>query len=270
MRKILLSLLLASTVLSASAQDDDNFIFNHLGVGVGIGTQGITIDAATMCTPYVGIRAGVNIMPKFSYSDDLELDARSDFGDAYTGGLGSDGLNRADYDIPDEVAVKGELTMTTGHVLFDIYPSKTSIFHLTVGAYFGGKKVINAYNKEDGALLDVYRWNSLQTNEANKVVAELGDYLLEPDSKGNVDANIRVNGFRPYLGIGIGRAVPKNRVGFQFDLGVQFWGSPKVYCNDEYLDPDKVGDGDGSGIVKVISDLKIYPTMSFRLSTRIL
>lgn len=270
MRKLFIGLLLASCVLSASAQDEDKFIFNHFGLGVGVGTQGISIDAATMCTPYVGIRAGVNIMPKFSYSDDIELDTRSDFGSAYTGSVGADGLNRADYNIPDEVGVKGELTMTTGRVLFDFYPGKTTGFHFTVGAYFGGSKIISAYNKEEGALMDVYRWNSLQTNEGNKVVAELGEYLLEPDANGNVDAYIKVNGFRPYLGIGYGRVVPKNRVGFQVDLGVQFWGSPKVYCNDEYLDPDKVGDGDGTGIIKVISDLKVYPTLSFRLTTRII
>ena len=34
---------------------------NHVGVSVGAGLTGITIDAATCLTPYVGVRAGVEI-----------------------------------------------------------------------------------------------------------------------------------------------------------------------------------------------------------------
>lgn len=263
MRQLFLSIALIATALVASAQDNDKFIFNHLGAGVGIGTQGITIDAATMCTPYIGIRAGINIMPKFSYSDAINVNAEYD---------GYNTPRPEGYDIPASVDVKGELSLTTGHLLFDFYPGKRSIFHVTVGAYFGGQKAISAYNTEDGVLLDVYRWNSIQGNSGQKIAAMLGDYTLEPNSKGNVDACVKLYAVRPYFGIGFGRAVPKNRVGFQFDLGIQIWGKPDVYCNGEPT-WDSVTDGIDDvapDLVKIMYSLNVCPVISFRLTTRII
>ena len=46
------------------------------------------------------------------------------------------------------------------------------------------------------------------------------------DNNGNVSGGLKVSGFRPYLGLGFGRAVPKKRVGVMFELGVQFHGKP--------------------------------------------
>ena len=97
----------------------------------------------------------------------------------------------------------------------------------------------------------------------------LGDYFIEPTEQGNAEATLKVNGFRPYLGIGFGHSVPKNRIGFQFDLGVQFWGSPKVYVQDKQLTEQSTNGEDG-GVIKTISKVSVYPCMSFRLTGRIL
>lgn len=266
MRKLFFSLTLIITSIAASAQDNDSYMFNHLGAGVGIGTQGITIDAATMCTPYIGIRAGVNIMPSFSYRGKLHVGLTS----PSNGEIDESEYKLKDFDIPLYVYAKGALSMTTGHLLFDFYPGKTSIFHLTVGAYFGGRDVVNAYNEEDGALMGVYRWNSLQTYAGNKIVAELGDYILEPNSHGNVDACFKVFAVRPYVGIGFGRVMPKSRIGFQFDLGVQFWGHPEAYCNGEEAWSSSSDNGYTIDIMQIISALDVYPVLSFRLCTRII
>ena len=112
--------------------------------------------------------------------------------------------------------------------------------------------------------------------------AELGDYFIAPDpaDNGNVKATIEVSSFRPYLGIGMGRAVPRNgRIGCQFDLGVQFWGTPKVYAptydkaTGKYLRQqltDEHAGGDGGDIIKTISKIPVYPTLNLRLVGRIL
>jgi hypothetical protein len=50
---------------------------------------------------------------------------------------------------------------------------------------------------------------------------------------------MKVNAFKPYVGIGFGRAVTKHRVGVQFDLGVQFWGRPGIFADVKYFDYDK-------------------------------
>lgn len=260
----------------AQLDTDDYGIFNRVGIGVGFGTTGITIDAATVVTPYVGIRAGVDIFPSIKVDTDLDL---GKFG--YDESAGQAVGQLAGVTVPSgKIDIQGKTSLGAGHVLFDIYPfPKASSFRVTAGAYFGSDKVIKVYNKEDGALQDIYNYNnrigqySAVPASAGKIGAELGDYFLEPDRDGNVEANIKVNGFRPYLGIGFGRAVPKKRIGCQFDLGVQFWGSPKVILNgangEEELTEQNAG-GDGGDIIKTISKISVYPCISFRLVGRIL
>jgi hypothetical protein len=79
-----------------------------------------------------------------------------------------------------------------------------------------------------------------------------------------------VNAFRPYLGLGYGRLVPRGRVGFRAELGLQFMGHIKVYQNDSKLDIDQfVNKGDDS-LSKWVNKLAVYPVLKFMLTTRIL
>jgi len=259
MKKALLCVFMSVVSLVTYAQDSDKQLFNHLGAGVGIGTNGISIDLATTCTPYVGIRAGINIAPTISPTVSLETNKY------YYGDIPQEVQTL----VPDKIDVKGDIKLTTGRVLLDIFPGKNTKFHFTVGAYFGGEEIITIYNKQDGVFSPVAEWNKSAAGSAHKIGVELGDYLLTADDNGNVTGAIKVSSFRPYLGIGYGRTIPKKRIGFQADLGVQFWGSPKVYCNGDQLTEEKVGETDNN-ILKRISELVVYPTISFRLSTRIL
>ena len=245
MKKCLLSALLFLAFTTVSAQENstssDKNLFNHLSVGLSVGTTGIGIDAAMPIGNYVQMRAGVDFVPNIKISTDLDIDAP----------------NVPGYNIPNNVDVEG----------------KRSSFHVTAGAYFGTSKIVKAYNKEKGLLIDVANFNNdveaglLPGQE--KIGVKLGDYLLEPDDDGNVDAYIKTCGFKPYLGLGFGRAVPKKRIGFMFDLGVQFWGTPKVYCQDKELNKQDV-DGDGGKAIKTLSKVTVYPVLNFRLCGRIL
>jgi len=47
-------------------------VFNHLGFGAGIGTSGITIEAATPITNFVNLRAGVSWMPAITFNADAD------------------------------------------------------------------------------------------------------------------------------------------------------------------------------------------------------
>lgn len=246
----------------------ENDIFNHLGVAVGVGTTGITIDAGTTITPWVQLRAGVDIMPKFKLKTDLSLEEY--------------GVSMPDYNYNrpslHSIDVQGQLNNTTGHVLFDIFPlTKWSSFHITVGGYFGGDKVINAYNtsgQED--LRDIYEFNNRLGQYADvplsegKIGAALGDYLIEPDRNGNIGASIRVKKFRPYVGLGFGRIVPNSRINCLFDLGVQFWGHPQVWndTNNERLVEEHLNGSDG-GLIKAISKISVYPVLSVKLVGKI-
>ena len=273
MKKTLLLVAMALLGLTrVSAQDaDDLGIFNHLSVGAGVGTTGITIDLAAPVTPYVAVRAGVDIFPNVKVNTDLDIDVNvAQEYEHYISG----------YTIPKDVKVEGKTDMIGGnaHVLFDFFPFKKSSFHLTAGAYFGKDKVVSLYNKDDGALKVINQANQILINEGianpntheNMIGLDLGDFFLTPDENGNVDATLKVSKFRPYVGLGFGRPVPmKHRFTCNFDLGVQFWGTPEVYLRDNKLEKTTTN-SDAGEVLKVISKISVYPSLNIRFVGRIL
>ena len=276
-RKICLvgvSLLLAMFTVQA----DDNNVLRHYSLSVGAGTTGVTADVGTMVSDYLGLRGGVDYMPKITHSVWLDMDAVNLSTRELISHYEVSGSDREKYGIPEKVEVEGRYVNFTGHALLDIYLSRGSGFHFTVGSYFGRKdsKLVEAYNKEDGVLKSVADLNArrgvfvIVPPEYGNVAARLGSYNVEPDDQGNVNAYIKVNNIRPYVGLGFGRAVPKSSINCQVDLGVQFWGRPAVYngVNDEQLVPEEAKGEDG-GVLKLISDLTVLPVLSIRLAGRI-
>ncbi|MDD5862540.1 MAG: hypothetical protein PUD15_08330 [Prevotella sp.] len=271
-----------ATATSATAQDSpaeesDNNLFNHLAVGLNMGTPGIGIDLSAPITPYAAIRAGFNFFPKFKYHDDFYLS------DTYIDEYNKFRRLHPEENLPDptwsdgDVAYEASAHNTTGHVLFDFYPGKKCTFHFTVGAYFGPSYVVKLKNTKEGLFKGVSVYNQYAENHSAEGYQKIGvwfddTYFLEPDADGNVNGNIKVSGFRPYLGIGVGRAVPRHRMGFQCDLGVQFWGKPKVYCQGQEISKTEGNDHetDDGGFVKTVKKITVYPTLNFRLVGRIL
>ena len=108
------------------------------------------------------------------------------------------------------------------------------------------------------------------TTHENMVGVDLGDFFLTPDDRGNVDATLRVAAFRPYVGLGFGRPVPaKHRFAFNFNLGVQMWGEPKVWLRDNELSKTTTN-SDAGAVLEVLSKVTVYPVMTFKLVGRIL
>ena len=83
-----------------------------------------------------------------------------------------------------------------------------------------------------------------------------------------MNGDVRVKKFRPYVGLGFGRLVPKNRVGFRFELGCQFMDKMKVYQDDAEVDINEMTKGDDN-LSKLIDKLRVYPVMKFTLTGRI-
>ena len=261
MKKLLTFCGLVLLSLSASAQV-------KLGIGAGAGTTGIALDASFTLGKYVGVRGGVDIMPQIKVKTDINLGTKEASANMAQLTAKAQEINAAykqyhpgagdvidmsnpifNNKLPEKMDVEGKLKNTTGHVLVDLYPGGGS-FHFTLGAYFGPDEIVSVYNKEDGFLSPITQWNEAVRNPdpsyasyiagQEMIGAKIGKYFFTPDpaDKGNVEANIKVKGFRPYVGLGFGRAVPKKRIGCQFDLGVQFWGKPEIvaptYENGSY------------------------------------
>jgi hypothetical protein len=259
MKKENVFFILIALMLSINAKAQGYFsenMFNHLAVGVSVGTPGIGFDLATTIGNHFQLRAGYSAMPKLKMSTTLTVHSSQTY---------------HNQSLSMDVDFEGKLNMSNFNAFVDFFPFKSSPFHITVGAYIGKSQIINVYNQQDGSLMLVTLYNNMVSEDQQTGVA-FGDYLLKPDANGNVSGSVRVNNFKPYVGLGFGRAVPqKNRIGFMFEFGCQFWGSPEIYTFDHKLTPEDVNSGgDDGGTMKVISKIKAYPVINFRLCGRIL
>lgn len=262
----------------SQAQENDFYqVANHASVGIGVGAfNGATIELAVPVTRYASIRAGYNFFPKINISTDLNIQQGKDATKYIT-------------ILPHKVKVEGKPELSTGHLLVDIYPIKNSAFRITTEAYFGKEKLADIQNPDDdnaAIFREVYLFNyrkgiysgvpddlggyvGTNVDGREKIGMMLGNYFLEPNANGQIEAKISVKKFRPYIGFGFGRTVPeKHRFALNFDMGVQFWGTPSVTIEDHELTEQDV-DGKDGGAFKTLSKVTVCPMLSLRVVGRL-
>ncbi len=239
--------------------------FNHVGLNVGVGTEGINVGVAAPISNFFEVEAGVSVLPsvlKIDADVDLDVDA-------------SLNIEGQQVRIPDEMNVKADFSRTALNVKANVYPfGGNSKFFIAGGFSFGGAKLAKLSGHSDDLSRLVEQYPAYKQEILDKVSVNLADYKMEFDDDCSINGDIRCNSFRPYLGLGFGRLVPKNRLGFRFELGCQFMGSLKVYQNGEKVDIDKVLNDamgeDANDISKFINNWKFYPVLKFQLVGRIL
>lgn len=245
---------------NASAQKVEDYgIFEHVGANLSVGTEGISIGVATPITNYLEVGMGVNFMVAIKPSGDV----------SFKGGsvdVPQPGGGTKHYQL-DKLNIKGNFARTTWDFKVSAYPFGTkNDFFVAAGFSFGGKKIATLEGHSD-EVATIYQENPTWQGTIDAVIDQ---YSIRIDRNGNADGDLRVNAFRPYLGLGYGRLVPRGRVGFRAELGLQFMGHIKVYQNDSKLDIDQfVNKGDDS-LSKWVNKLAVYPVLKFMLTTRIL
>ena len=275
-------LLICATVLfgfgqaHAQLDEDDYGFFNHVSFSVSGGTTGIGFELAAPMTANFAVRAGYSFMPKIKYSQKLTLD-KGDLAAFYVNGH-----------YVHEVDLEGKLNMGDFSLMFDWYPWKNSSFRITAGAYIGKSDVVTVTNKEPFMNPEYAGKAGIDLSRTGSNIME--KYMIVTDAAGNVDAKLKVNGFKPYIGIGFGRAVPRKSIGLQFDLGVQFWVKPELQTNLMYYDGEqgdfvtryeKIEKGritrsnedkdykDLRNALKTAEAITVYPVMTVRFVGRI-
>lgn len=238
---------LTMSLFSQPVQAQDSYvdefgIFDHVSPGVSIGLTGIGVDVAAPLSEYVQLRAGYNFFPTFKYKEDVDYRAK---------GKPTRG----------KTEVEGKNYLGAGHLLAEIYPFPYSTsFHVTAGFYLGKSEIVTLENTIP-----------VRDFEPDEGVV-IGDYVVGFDSNGYAKGCIKVNSFRPYVGLGIGRSVPRGRFGFSGELGVQFWGKPKVYekqsGTEQEVTRDTFGD-DSDKYFDVISKITVWPVLNLRFTYRI-
>jgi len=259
MKKLLvicIAMLMGSTASSAQ-EDFERGIFNHLGANLSVGSEGIGIGLASPVTDYLELGVGVNIMPSFKIKGDVNVN-----------------FNMGSLPIPisqsDKVKITGDLNRTTMDVKLNVYPfGGRSTFFIAGGFSFGGEKIATLTGHSDVVQQAVADYPEYKDLILNSISAELDKYNVKFDEKGDVNGDLRVNKFRPYVGLGVGRLIPKKRVGFRFEAGCNFMGKIKVYQNDREVNISEINNGNDD-ISKVIDKVKVYPVIKFTLTCRIL
>ena len=251
----------------AQLEQDDYKFFNHLNAGISLGFDGIGFDVAAPLTYNFAVRAGYTFMPRVKYSTSIDIEDNVAF-------------------MKDEVDLKGKLKMGDFHLLVDYYPFKKSSFHLTAGAYIGNRTIATIKNTMPFVKEGYWGNSGIELGNTHSL-AEQYTMISEAET-GDAKMDMKVNVFKPFVGVGFGRAVSKRRVGVQFDLGVQFWGSPKLYTNVKYFDFtegdyvtrfEKLERGritspnddyqDLKDAARIIEKICVYPVLKIRVNGRI-
>jgi len=229
-------------------------VFDHLALGIGAGTDGISLELAAPLGSHVDVRAG------------------------YGMGVGLIGYTVKDLAIPEHpaaresrdvnVPLKINLGMSDARLLFNIYPSANKGFHFTVGAFLGSPCFVR------GTLTDM-------PSDYDTTGFEEDGYLVRARD-GKLVTELRASGLggpgfavKPYAGIGFGRAVSQDgRVSFCFDLGAMYQGKPGLWADGESLTGriEKVQlsqDEIGEAVEDYGKYAAFWPTLSFRLFVKL-
>ncbi len=167
-------------------------LFNHLDLGVNIGTTGIGVDVTMPLAKRWDIRAGVSYTPSFDTPLHLGISsyagANSSAMDIATEAF----KNLTGYEIGDKVTVNGKLKMLNFKLLVDFYPLRNNRkWHLTAGIFVGPSKVATAINDMDEMtkLVSVGLFNSMYDYFANEKYWDVpiyGSVYLDPEMCGEI------------------------------------------------------------------------------------
>lgn len=243
-----------------SAQSEAFYgVGNRVGVGVGVGTEGIGLDAAVSLTKWCSARVGVNIMPKvLKITQDFDADE-----------LGSVNYQGYDITLNDPIEAEASFSRTYVDVKFDLYPfPNASSFFVCAGFSFGGDKLVKIKGHSDDAADVISGIENYGQDINNQFGIDIDEYKIPINENGDVNGGMKVSGFRPYLGLGFGRLIPKGRLGFRFELGAQFQGKPEIYADG--ADLNKLDQEVKNDISDMMDYLKVYPVIKFSLRGRIL
>ncbi len=100
----------------------------------------------------------------------------------------------------------------------------------------------------------------------------VGSIEVQPEDVGHVDLSIKPQlGISPYAGIGIGRAISKNKVvSFAFELGTLYIKQPEAQLTTTGMLKPTSSQEQVDQLNENLSWINLYPMLSFQLSFRIL
>lgn len=142
---------LSLSALAVEAQEKQP-LFNHLDLGVTMGTTGVGIDITMPVTNYAKLRTGFSYIPRVEVPMTFGVQVGDDPNtsqtkfDRLSGYLASLTGNQ----VSSEVEMIGKPNFWNWSLMVDVFPLKNNRhWHVTAGFYLGPSKVAEAYNKTE-------------------------------------------------------------------------------------------------------------------------
>jgi opacity protein-like surface antigen len=249
---LLIVIVFATTGLSA-LHAQDTAPFSRMNLALRLSTMGAGLELATPLSAHINARAGADMLPFSSGYSNYSLES-----------------NAADLEpafgyVP-EYRAKVKIQMMHGHLLADIYPSARGIFHITAGAFVGTSRI-----RIQGTMVDAgNRPATLQPDYEWPVVNVDGYDVTTDGGRANLDLTLG-NAVKPYVGIGLGRAVTQKGFGVKFELGVLYQGDYTMKQDGQTLNLNNTDGTDENA--RIIGDylkwIEWWPMLNLQFSFRV-
>ena len=233
---------------------EERKFLNNLGVSIKASPfLGYVVEVSTAIRKQLTLRAGLNLTKGISVGQyNIELDYDEDLEDSFG------------Y-IPNFRA-KPTPNFSHGNVLLDYHPG--GVFHITAGLFVGATKV-----EANGYLADEYNKKAVLLPGKNWPSVEIDDNTRMDFKDGKAELGIRIGrAVKPYFGLGFGRAVPKKRMSFKFEMGMLYQGNKYVAKqNNKVYDLSTSTQAEFRDMDKMLNYpiFGFWPQMNFQLSYRI-
>lgn len=253
MKKLFFLCAFLMALVSLSAQENPKReAFSNLGISVNGSTMGVGFTLSTPLAKHFVLRAGYQFsFLSYGYTYD-------DFDPVVVAGRS--------VEVPD-LDIEGKLNVGAAHAMIDYIPFKKGKgkFFITAGLFMGQSDLVSLDGQFD--MSDPNIKEIQQAGLLKEIQIELGDDMICVGPDGSMAAAIKVKGVRPYLGLGVGRAIPKHRFGFRVELGAVFHGKPELVSDN--LIANANGSGEISDFTKTLSKISVFPQLSFQLTYKL-
>ncbi|MEM1138002.1 MAG: hypothetical protein AAGI07_19365, partial [Bacteroidota bacterium] len=147
-------------------------------------------------------------------------------------------------------SVNADVNLKSLQFLADYYPFKGSSFKLTGGLAYHINESYSVQGQYDG-----------------EEVFSYGQITLDSEDVGTLEIDVSYEKLAPYAALGFGRAVPKGKVNFGFEMGTYYNSSPNATIEGTKM-LSEIG-SQSSQLEQNLTDYRFYPVIMFRLAYKI-
>ena len=168
--------------LTPELKKDKNF-FNHMDLGVTLGTTGVGFEVSMPVHDMVRVRTGFNYIPRFEVPMTFGIQVGDDpatSASKFTK-MASVLQDLTGNPVDDHVEMLGKAKMWNWNLLFDVYPLKNNKhWRVTAGFFLGPSTVAEAFNKTESmaSLVAVSIYNNMYDKLHGKTRRELASVKL--------------------------------------------------------------------------------------------